>query len=432
MKLRDIRSLVNVEGPARSASQRLARRCHSIEDVRKLAAARLPLSIFDYIEGGGEDEASVRRNRCSFDDWSFVPRWGAVENLDLASSLLGKPVAMPLMLSPTGGTRLFHPDGELGAARAALAANVPYGLAHLSTTPMELVSAQTPGLRRWFNIEPMADKGMLQAMLDRTANAGYEALLVNVDCRAIGHRERDYRNGFTAPPSLKPRTVAEGALHPVWSWRFLRNGAIAFPNLDGTIAEGPLASTPDMWRTLLSGTYEPTDWDTLCDLRSRWSGPIVLKGCVSADDAAIAADIGIDAIQVSNHGGRQLDHMASPLDVLPEIVERVNGRVEIIVDGGIRRGSDAIKALALGATACAIGRPYLYGLAAAGQEGVAHVLRIFAEEMTRTMMLLGVSSIKELQDNGPSLVRNRHAASARSTNASTGPRTATPNRKSSS
>ncbi len=167
MKLRDIRSLVNVEGPARSVAERLARTCHSVDDVRTLAAKRLPQSVFDYLEGGAEDEVSLRRNRSSFDDWSFVPRWGAIENLDLSTTVLGKPAALPLILSPTGGTRLFHPDGEVAVARAASAAGIPYGLAHLSTTPMESITASTPELRRWFNIEPVADKGALQELLDR-------------------------------------------------------------------------------------------------------------------------------------------------------------------------------------------------------------------------------------------------------------------------
>lgn len=407
MKFKDIRALATVQGPARTPSERLVRRCYSVEDMRKLAAKRLPGSIFDYIEGGGEDEVSLRRNLSSFDDWSFLPKWGSVENLDLSSTLLGGTVSMPLALAPTGGTRLFHSDGETAVARAALEAGVPYGLAHLSTTPMEQVGAAAPGLRRWFNIEPMRDKVELQAVLDRAAAAGYEALLVNVDCRAIGHRERDYRNGFTAPPSIKMKTVMEGALHPRWAVGFLANDAIAFPNLDAVIPEGPLSSTPDMWRTLLAGAYEPTDWDDIRDLRARWAGPIILKGIVNANDAATAAGIGIDAIQVSNHGGRQLDHMASPLDVLPEIFDRTAGRVEIIVDGGIRRGSDIVKAVALGADACSIGRPYLYGLAAAGQAGVAHVLKMLAADMTRTMMLLGVSTIQELRAEGRQLIRHR-------------------------
>jgi L-lactate dehydrogenase (cytochrome) len=378
-----------------------------VDDLRRAAGRRLPRSVFDYLEGGSEDEVSLRRNRTSFDDWTFVPRWGSVADLTLGSHLLGGSIAMPLVLSPTGGTRLFHPDGETGAARAARDAGVPYGLAHLSTTPMEAVSVASQGLRRWFNLEPTTDKVELQALLDRVTRAGYEALVVNVDCRAIGHRERDYRNGFTAPPSIKPRTLVEGALHPAWSLGFIRQDAIAFPNLDATIPDGPLASSPSMWRTLLAGTYEPTDWSDIADLRARWAGPIVLKGCVSAADAVKAADLGIDAIQVSNHGGRQLDHMASPLDVLPEIARATAGRIELILDGGIRRGSDVVKAIALGATACAIGRPYLYGLAVGGQTGVAHVLRLFADEMTRTMALLGVSTVDELRHLGPELLRHR-------------------------
>lgn len=407
VRLRDVRALLTVQGPAATASERLSRKYFSVDDVRRGAARRLPGSVFDYLEGGADDEVSLGRNRAAFDDWTFLPRWGSVAGLELGSRLLGAPVAMPLTLSPTGGTRLFHPAGEIGAALAAQHAGIPYGLAHLSTTAMEHVSAAAPRLRRWFNLEPTADKAELQALLERVARAGYEALLVNVDCRTIGHRERDYRNGFTAPPSIKPRTIVEGALHPAWSLGFLRQDAIAFPNLDATVPEGPLASSPAMWRTLLAGTYEPTDWTDLRDLRARWEGPIVLKGCVSAADAVLAADLGIDAIQVSNHGGRQLDHMATPLDVLPEIAQATGGRIELIVDGGIRRGSDVVKAIALGATACAIGRPYLYGLAVGGQAGVAHVLRLFTEEITRTMALLGVSTIDELRERGPQLLRHR-------------------------
>ena len=410
MRLSDVRALATVQGPARSAAERLSRKYFSVDDLRRAAGRRLPRGVFDYLEGGAEDEVSLRRNRASFDDWTFVPRWGSVADLTLRSHLLGGSVAMPIALSPTGGTRLFHPDGEIGAARAARDAGVPFGLAHLSTTPMEQVSAATPGLRRWFNLEPTTDKVALQGLLDRVTTAGYEALVVNVDCRAIGHRERDYRNGFTAPPSIKPRTVLEGALHPRWSVGFVRQDPLAFPNLDGTPPRGRLASSPAMWRTLLAGPYEPTDWSDLADLRARWAGPIILKGCVSAADAVTAADLGIDAIQVSNHGGRQLDQMASPLDVLPEIVQATSGRIELIVDGGIRRGSDVVKAIALGATACAIGRPYLYGLAAAGQAGVAHVLTLFAEEMTRTMALLGVATIDELRQRGPELLRHRTRA----------------------
>ncbi len=414
MKFSDITALATVQGPARTESERLSRRCYSVEDMRKLAAKRLPGSIFDYIEGGGEDEVSLRRNRSSFDDWSFLPKWGSVDNLDLSSTLLGGPVAMPLTLAPTGGTRLFHPAGEKAAARAAQQAGVPYGLAHLSTTPMEQVSAAAPGVRRWFNIEPMQDKVELQAVLDRAAAAGYEALLVNVDCRAIGHRERDYRNGFTAPPSIKLKTVVEGALHPRWALGFLANDAIAFPNLDAEIPDGPAVQHT----RICGGRCWPVPTNPPTGMTSGICGhagtaPSSSRAWSIRTTPSLAAEIGIDAIQVSNHGGRQLDHMASPLDVLPDIVDRVEGRLEIIVDGGIRRGSDVIKAIALGADACSIGRPYLYGLAAAGQAGVAHVLGLFQAEMTRTMMLLGVSTIQELRLEGRDLIRHRNASLTR-------------------
>lgn len=269
MKLNDIRSLVNIEPPARTIADRLARTCYSIDDMRTLAARRLPRSIFDYIDGGAESEVSLRRNRTSFDDWSFRPRWGAIVDLDMTTSILGQPAALPFALSPTGGTRLIHPDGEIAVARAAAAAGIPYGLAHLSTTPMEAVAASSPGLRRWFNLEPIADKGELAQVLDRVAQSGYDTLVVNLDCRTIGRRERDYHNGFTAPPTLKAKTVLEGALHPRWSLGFIRNDAIAFPNLDGVAPTGPMASDPSMWRNLLEGTYEPTDWSDIEDLRTR-------------------------------------------------------------------------------------------------------------------------------------------------------------------
>ncbi|MDP5226719.1 MULTISPECIES: alpha-hydroxy acid oxidase [Arthrobacter] len=417
MKVKDIRGLVAAPAPAKSLEERLARSCFSVDDMRRIARRRLPGSIFDYIDGGSEDEASLRRNRESFSDWRFLPKWGSVDGLHADTTVLGGPSALPLTLSPTGGTRLFHPQGELAVARAAQAAGIPYGLAHLSTTTLESVSEAAPRLRKWFNIEPIVDKDELDGVLERVSRAGYEALLVNVDCRGIGRRERDYRNGFTAPPTIKPRTVLEGALHPRWSLGFLLNDAIAFPNLEAEAPAGPLASTPDMWKSLLAGSYEPTDWADIEDLRLRWNGKLVLKGCVNPDDVARAASLGVDAVQVSNHGGRQLDHMASPMDVLPELAHRADGRLELIVDGGVRRGVDVVKALALGASAASIGRPYLYGLAAAGETGVRHVIGMFAEEIERTMILLGVSSIEELRHEGPGLIRHRNDVFGRDSSA---------------
>lgn len=402
MKLRDFIQLAH--HPDKPAA--LVDRWLTIADAQKSAKRRLPKSIYEYMEGGAEDEASLNRNRKSYEDWRIVPQWGSINGPDLSIDILGGKSALPLLLSPTGGSRLFHPDGEIATLKAAAEAGIPFGLAGLSNTRMEDVAASAPQARRWFNLELKSDKGFLAAMLDRVRSSGYETIMVNIDCRAIGHRERDYRNGFTAPPSLRLRTIIDGMIHPLWSLNFVSNEAIAFPNLAPDMPTGRLVSTPEMWRSLLSGTYEPTDWSDLEDLRNRWNGPIVLKGCVNPKDIAIAERIGFDAVQVSNHGGRQLDHMASPLDMLPEITNSIRGDIDLIIDGGIRRGVDVVKALALGASAASIGRPHLYGLAAAGHRGVSRVLSIFEAEIRRTMFLTGCSSIAEIQERGPELLRN--------------------------
>lgn len=409
MKLTDLFGLVQTPSPAKTKRERLQRRYLSIEDLRRGAARHLPKSILDYIEGGGEDEASMRRNAAAYDDYAFLPRWGSTVAPDPSTVILGQRSSLPLMLSPTGGTRLFRPEGESAVIRAAEREGIPFGLAGLSNTTMEDVAQAAPGARRWFNMKPRPDKGELQAMLDRVAAAGYDALLVNVDTRAIGHRERDYRNGFTAPPTIKPRTVLEGATRPAWTAGFLLNDAIAFPNLEPERPVGRLSSTPEMWRELLGGSYSPIGWADLEDLRERWPGKLILKGCVHPDDIVRGADLGYDAAQISNHGGRQLDHMASPLDVLPEIVDRLEGRIELYVDGGIRRGTDVVKALALGADAVAIGRPYLYGLAAAGQAGVEHAIDLFRQEIVRAMFLLGCETVAELRARGSELLLHRPA-----------------------
>ncbi|MBP2372919.1 alpha-hydroxy acid oxidase [Paeniglutamicibacter psychrophenolicus] len=398
---------------ARTEQERLQRKYLTIEDLRQGAKRHLPGSVFDYIDGGGDDETSLRRNEDSYGDYSFIPRWGSVNYPDVSTTILGTKSELPLFLSPTGGTRLFRPEGERAVIRGAARAGVPYGLASLSNTTMEDVAAAAPEARRWFNMKPKPDPRDTQALLDRVSASGYEALLVNIDARTIGHRERDYRNGFTAPPTIRFGTVLEGVVRPAWSLGFLLNEAVAFPNLTGDRPEGPMTSTPEMWRSLMGGGFVPLGWDDLADLRERWDGKIVLKGCVNADDIVQAADIGFDAVQISNHGGRQLDHMASPLDVLPDIVDRVAGRMEIYVDGGIRRGTDVVKALALGADAVAIGRPYLYGLAAEGEAGVVHAIDLFRQEITRTLCLLGCDSIAEVRERGTSLLKHRAMAPAR-------------------
>lgn len=378
----------------------------NVEEYRKAARRVLPAGIFDYLDGGSEDEVTLRRNRAVFDSWALMPSWGPVSGPDTGTSLLGKPSALPLTLTPTGATRLFHPEGESAVAAAADRAGIPYGLAGLSTVPMETIAADNPGLDRWFNIGLTADPQVLRDKLSRCEAAGFRTLIVGVDTRALGARERDLHNGFTAPPALTLSTIADIARRPSWWMSFLASDGISFPNLDPRSPAATSVVTPAMWQQLLGHSDATSGWKELEALRQAWAGKIVLKGCVNPADVAKAARIGLDAVQLSNHGGRQLDHMLSPMDVLQESRQRVGDSLEIYVDSGIRRGSDVLKALALGADACSIGRAYLYGLVAAGSPGVERIIQILAEELRRTMTLVGVSSVPELRARGGEILRD--------------------------
>jgi L-lactate dehydrogenase (cytochrome) len=404
VKFRDARQLVQIQAPMISRQRRVLATAYNVAEYRSAARRVLPTGIFDYLEGGSEDEVTLRHNRAAFDRWGLMPTWGPVTGPDTTTTLLGRATALPLTLTPTGATRLFHPEGELAVARAATAAGVPYGLAGLSTVSMEDVANQFPGLDRWFNLGLSSDPGYLNAKLERCTAAGYRTLLVSVDTRALGSRERDRRNGFTAPPALTLSSLIGIAARPGWWVRFLRAEGIRFPNLEPNDSDDSMV-TPSMWQQILGHSDSSKGWDDLEALRAAWPGKIVLKGCVNPDDIVRAASIGLDAVQLSNHGGRQLDHMLSPMDVLQESRQRVGDGIELYVDSGIRRGSDIVKALALGADACSIGRAYLYGLAAAGSPGVSGVIEILADELRRTMTLVGVSSVAELKERGSDVVR---------------------------
>ncbi|GAA3860072.1 alpha-hydroxy acid oxidase [Leifsonia kafniensis] len=410
MKINDVRQLVQLKVPVLSRQRRVLANAFNVAEYRAAARRALPAGIFDYLDGGAEDEATLHRNRAVFEQWGLMPAWGAVAVPDLQTTILGRQSALPITLTPTGATRLFHPDGELAVAQAATAAQIPYGVAGLSTVSMEDIAAQSPTLDRWFNVGLSPDKGALSAKLDRCAAAGYRAIVVGIDTRALGARERDRKNGFTAPPALTLSSLIGIATRPNWWVNFLRADGIRFPNLEPAGAEGALA-TPSMWEQILGHSESTQGWNDLEALRAMWPGKIVLKGTVNPADVERAASLGIDAVQLSNHGGRQLDRMLSPLDVLQESRQRVGSSTEIYVDSGIRRGSDIAIALALGADACSIGRPYLYGLAAAGADGVASVIDILAEELLRTMTLVGVTSVADLQARGTEVVRRIGAAS---------------------
>jgi L-lactate dehydrogenase (cytochrome) len=351
--------------------------------------------VFDYIDGGAEDEVSLRRNSEAFRRLEFRPRvLRDVSEVDISATLLGRQLPAPVVLGPTGFTRVATPGGELDAARAAARAGLPYTLSTMATRSVEQVAEVSSG-PKWFQVYVWRDRALVKDLLARAAASGYEAIVITVDTAVLGRRERDVRRGFTLPPKVGPRTLLDGALHPGWTWDFVRADPITFANVAGSVSED--GSTAVTLADYINSQFDPSlSWRDLDWFRDQWDGPIVLKGVQSVDDARSAASAGVDAIALSNHGGRQLDGAPVPVEILAEVADAVGDRLEVICDGGVRRGSDIVKALALGARACMIGRAYLYGLGAAGERGVSGVLDLLAADMRRTMALLGCCSITEL------------------------------------
>ena len=375
----------------------------SVADLRRIAERRLPGGVFDYIDGGAEDERTLRRNSATFERLEFRPRiLRDVSNIDTSTTLLGQPLAFPLVLAPTGFTRIANPQGELAVARAAERAGIPYTLSTLSTRSIEEVAAVSNG-RKWFQVYVWRDRGLLKEMLERAAANQYEAIMITVDTAVLGRRERDIRRGFTLPPKIGLDTILSGALHPGWTWDFVRAEPISFANVVGrSVGDG---TDPVTLSEYINHQFDPAlSWDHIDWFRDHWNGPIILKGVQSLEDAHLAVKAGVDAIALSNHGGRQLDGSPPPLELVGPVADAVGDRVEILCDGGIRRGSDIVKAVALGARACMAGRPYLYGLAAGGERGVDHVLSHLHDGVAQTLALAGTARIEEAH---PDLVRWR-------------------------
>ncbi len=376
------------------AARRLARAA-SVEDLRRIARRRLPRGVFDYIDGGAEDERTLRNNTEAFARIEFRPRvLRSVASIDPSTTLLGRPLPYPLVLAPTGFTRIADPQGELAVARAAERASLPYTLSTMSTRSIEEVADVSAG-RKWFQVYAWRDRGLVKEMVDRSIECGYEALVLTVDTAVLGRRERDVRRGFELPPKLGLGTLLDGAVHPGWTWAFARSEPIVFANVAGRdVGDGSDAVS---LASYVSTQFDPNlSWDDVDWFRSMFDGPIVVKGIQSVDDAVLAAERGVDAIALSNHGGRQLDSAPAPIDLVAPVVDAVGDRTEVICDGGVRRGSDIVKAVALGARACMAGRAYLYGLGAAGERGVDHVLAMLATDVRRTMALVGASTIADL------------------------------------
>ena len=392
---RTLRSVVRFGSIETDPIERRLRRAASVGDLRRIAKRRLPGGVFDYIDGGAEDERTLAANQNAFAAVTYKPRvLRGLEKVETESTILGLPVAYPLVLAPTGFTRIADPDGELAVARAAQRAQLPYTLSTLSTRSIEEVREVSDG-RLWFQVYAWRDRGLVKEMIDRAAAARYEALVLTVDTAVFGRRERDVRRGFSLPPTIGARTILDGALHPGWTWRFVRSEPIRFANVVGRdVGDG---ASPVTLSDYVNAQFDPSlSWDDVEWLRSVWSGPIVLKGIQTVADARLAADAGVDAIALSNHGGRQLDGAPAAFDLVAPVADAVGGRIEIICDGGVRRGSDILKAVAAGATAAMAGRAYLYALGAAGERGVDRVLEWFRADLVRTMSLVGVGTIAEL------------------------------------
>ena len=342
---------------------RRLRTAMTVEDLRKIARRRLPRGVFDYIDGGAEDERSLANNAAGFERLEFRPNvLRDVSELDTHTTLLGKRISMPLVLAPTGYVRLTHSQGELSAARSAERFDVPYSLSTMSTRSIEEVAAVSEGTK-WFQVYTWKDRGLVKELVERAAAAGYEALWLTVDTAVLGRRERDVRRGLVIPPEIGPAMIIDGILHPAWTLDFITHEPLVFANVVDHAEKGVTDAMP-MAQHVMQNFDQRLSWSDVEWLQSIWSGPIVLKGIQTVEDAVRAVEAGVQGIGLSNHGGRQLDDAPSPIELVEPVAQAVQGRAAIICDGGVRRGSDIVKAIALGADACSIGRPYLYGAAA--------------------------------------------------------------------
>ena len=375
---------------------------HNVADLRRSAKRILPAVVFDYVDGAADDETTMRRNETSFDDIVFRPRMGMkVPTPELSTTVLGTRLSIPVMLAPCGLIRIMHPDAGPGAARAAAGRGTVSVLSTVAGSTLEEVAPQAPGAV-WFQLYAAKGRPDAEVLLERATAAGIEVLVVTIDTPALGNRERDIRHGVAPPLRIDARNVIhlgpQVLLRPAWAWRMSRDG-IRMVRLSRSAGEGAgsaEAGVAGQGFSMLNMAASPFSWDDIAWLREQWKGRLVVKGILSGHDARTAVDHGADGVIVSNHGGRQLDGAPATIRVLPEVVDAVGDGAEVLLDGGIRRGSHVVKALALGARAVLVGRPYLWSLATGGQRGVEHLLDLFAHEMTRTMLLLGCSSVADL------------------------------------
>ncbi|MSO26457.1 MAG: alpha-hydroxy-acid oxidizing protein [Candidatus Nanopelagicales bacterium] len=393
----EVKPLIGAENPFKNRRARALSRAASIWDLRALAQRHTPSAVFDYTDGAAGDELALKRAREVFSRIEFAPRvLRDVSNLDTSTEILGASSALPIVLAPTGFTRMMHYEGEPAVAAVAARVGIPYSLSTLGTTSIEDLANAVPNVRRWFQLYLMRDRSPSLELLERATAAGYETLILTVDAPVAGIRRRDVRNGLTIPPKLSLSTLANMSRYPAWWFNVLTTDPLEFATFrssEGTVAD------------LMNRVFDPSL--TAADVewaRASWAGKIVVKGVQSVQDAQLVADLGVDAIVLSNHGGRQLDKAPVPLEQLPLVKATVGENLSIFIDGGVMSGSDVVAAVALGADAVLIGRAYLYGLMAGGQAGVQRAVDILQQEIGTTMSLLGARSINELT---PDCVRFR-------------------------
>lgn len=401
MKISQALSLVRMGGPEFDRLQRFRSRCTTIADVEASAGRALPRPVFDYVAGGADDEVTLAENTAAYAARRFQPRTlRDVAEVDLTTDIVGRRSALPFGLAPTGYTKMIAAAGEPAVARAAAAAEVPYVLSTMASTSLEELAVVPPAGRadRWFQLYVWKDRALTEALIRRAAAAGYRVLEVAVDTHVSGFRRRDVRNGLTIPPQLTPASLLGIAARPRYWMQMLAQPMIEFANVTGSDAGYTIENISHQFDSSL-------DWQTLEWIRSLWDGPLLLKGPISPADAVTAQQAGVDGVHLSNHGGRQLDRCIVPLDLVGPVRQATAESFTVVVDSGIRHGADIAIALASGADAAFIGRAYLYGLAAAGEAGVTHVIDILTRQLTRTLQLAGITSIAELRAQGPELLR---------------------------